>query len=166
MVTQEILHLPQFPYISNKEIYTSMFNREESLAELQYPLFNWKRIWSNYLSIFILPYDKEIIFKHLHMCLATNKKLFVMDITNSSVCNKCSTDSEQTPLHMFYQCEYVNPVFLWVLRCLFKLCNFKPSSNIKFIYFDTTYSNTYQRNICNVFLYVYIITIWRTRKEI
>ena len=99
------------------------------------------------------------------MCLATNKKLFAMNLVNSSFCNKCSTDSEQTPLHMFYQCESVKSFFLWVLRCLFKLCNFKPSSNIKFIYFDTIYSSNYQKNICNVFIYVYIITIWRTRKE-
>ena len=88
-----------------------------------------------------------------------------MDIIISSFCNKCSTESEQTPLHMFYHCESVKPFFLWILRCLYRLCNFKPSSNIKFIYFDTVYSSSFQKNICNVFLYVYIITIWRTRKE-
>ena len=42
--TQNILHLPRFPYISNKELYMSMSSREESYSELQYPLFNWKRI--------------------------------------------------------------------------------------------------------------------------
>ena len=52
-----------------------------------------------------------------------------------------------------------------VLKCLLKLCNFKPTSNIRFIYFDNVYISSYQKNTCNVFLYVYIIAIWRTRKE-
>ena len=66
---------------------------------------------------------------------------------------------------MFYQCEYIKPLFLWVLKCLLKLCNFKPSSNIRFLYFDNPYNNLYQKNVCNIFIYIYIITIWRTRKE-
>ena len=43
--------------------------------------------------------------------------------------------------------------------------NFKPSSNIRFVYFDSVYLNTHQKRICNMFLSVYITTVWRTRKE-
>ena len=119
----------------------------------------------NYISVFIYSYYKEIIFKHLHICLATNKRLFAMNLIDSSNCDKCRMNIEETALHMFYQCEYIKPLFLWVLKCLLKLCNFKPSSNIRFLYFDNPYNNLYQKNVCNIFIYIYIITIWRTRKE-
>ena len=59
----------------------------------------------------------------------------------------------------------VKPLFLWVIRCLSNVCNFKPSSNIGFLYFDNANNNSFQKNICNIFIYIYIITIWRTRKE-
>ena len=99
------------------------------------------------------------------MCLATNKKLFTMDLINSSNCNNCPSGTEQTSLHMFYQCSYVNPLFQWILRCVLNLCNFKPLSPIRFLYFDNIYNNARQKNICNIFLYIYIISIRRNRKE-
>ena len=115
-----------------------MLPKEKTLIEIQYPTFKWK---------------------------ITNKKLYVMNLVNTSSCNKCISGNEQTPLHMFLQCQYINSLFQWVLNCLFHICRFRPSSNIRFIYFDNVYSSLYQKNICNIFLYIYIITIWRTRKE-
>ena len=162
---RSILHLRGFPFVPKDKIYRSMFTKEESLAELHYPTFNWQKVRSNYLNIFILSYDKEVIYKYLHICLATNKKLYTMNLINTGNCNKCTSNREETQLHMFYECDYVKPFLLWVLRCLLHLCNFKPSSNIRFTFFDNSYRNTYQRDICNLFIYMYIITIWRTRKE-
>ena len=79
----------------------------------------------------------------MHFCLATNKKLCAMNLVNTSNCNKCTGDREETQLHMFYECEYVKPLFIWILKCLSNVCNFKPSSNIKFIFFDNSYINSY-----------------------
>ena len=70
-----------------------------------------------------------------------------------------------TALHMFYQCENIQPLFLWLLRVLLNISNFKPISNIKLLYYDVKYDSLYQKTVCNIFLYVYIITIWKTRKE-
>ena len=70
------------------------------------------------------------MYKHLHMCLSTNKRLFMMNLTNSSNCKNCTANREETPLHMLYECNCVKPVFLWVLRCLLSVCNFRPPSNI------------------------------------
>ena len=142
-----------------------MLQKDKSSAELMYPTFNWRNIWNNYINMFIFSYDKEIIYKHLHMCLTTNQRLFSMNLINSSNCSKCTSNREETPIHMFYQCEYVNPLFLWVLRCLSNLCNFKPTSNIRFLYFDNVYNDARQKNISNIFIYLFVITIWRTRKE-
>ena len=88
-----------------------------------------------------------------------------MNLISSSNCNKCRIGIEETALHMLYKCDYAKPLFLWLLKCILNICNFIPSSNIRFLYFDNVYSNLYQKNLCNIFIYVYIITIWRTRKE-
>ena len=89
----------------------------------------------------------------------------MMRQSTTSLCNNCSGNFDQTPLHMFYMCENIKPLFLWLLRVLLNICNFKPTSNIRFLYFDIVYANLYQKSICNIFLYIYILTIWKTRKE-
>ena len=88
-----------------------------------------------------------------------------MGRSESSKCNKCTGDWNHTALHMFYQCEFINPLPLWLLRVLLNICNFKPTSNIKFLYFDVAYNGLYQKTLCNIFLYIYVVTIWKTRKE-
>ena len=164
-MAQSIIHLTGFPFTPKEKIYSNMLPNVNSTAELQYPTFNWKNIWANYTTVFVHSHDREIIYKHLHMCLTTNKRLFNMNLISSSNCNKCRIGIEETALHMLYQCDYAKPLFLWLLKCILNICNFIPSSNIRFLYFDNVYSNLYQKNICNIFIYIYIITIWRTRKE-
>ena len=115
--------------------------KEKSYAEDQYPMFNWMQIWRNFSNIIFYPHEKEIVFKHLHLCLATNQRLAMMGRSVTTRCEQCSSDMDHTPLHMFYQCEAVKPLFLWLLRVLLNISNFKPISNIKFIYFDTKYNS-------------------------
>ena len=88
-----------------------------------------------------------------------------MNLINSSKCNNCTVDREQTPLHIFYECENIQLLFMWLIKVLFYITNFKPVSNIKFIYYDNKYRNRRQQNICNIFISAYILTIWKTRKE-
>ena len=118
--------MPGFPILSNKKLYLHMLPRENSLAETEYPTFNWKLIWSNFSGTIFNPYDKEIMFKHLHVCLATNQRLAMMGQPTSGLCNNCSGNFDHTPIHIFYQCENINPLFLWLLRVLHNICNFKP----------------------------------------
>ena len=142
-----------------------MLPKDNSYAEDQFPTFNWDQIWKKFTCTIFNPYEKEIIFKHVHLCLATNQRLARMNRGTTSSCTNCDGDFEQTPLHMFYECGNIRPLFLWMLRVLLNICNFKPTSHIRFLYFDTTYENCYQKTVCNMFLYIYIITIWRNRKE-
>ena len=162
---KKIIHVPGFPHVSKKGIYIHMLPKGNSYGEEHYPTFNWEQIWKNFVSIIFIPYEKEIIFKHLHLCLATNQRLTRMGRSTTSLCNKCAENHDHTPLHMFYQCENIRPLFLWLFRVLWNVCKFKPISNFRFLYFDTKYENLYQKTICNIFLYVYILTIWKTRKE-
>ena len=108
---RSILNMPGFPHVPKSKIYKSMFHDEKSLVELQYPTMNWQKIWSNYISIFIYSYDKEVIYKHLHMVLATQNRLYRMNLIDTSKCNKCMANREETPLHLFYECDYVKTLF-------------------------------------------------------
>ena len=162
---KKMIHIPGFPLIQKRNIYISMLSKDLSYAEEQCPTFNWKQIWKNFSATIFYPYEKEIIFKHLHLCLATNQRLARMNRSTTNLCTECEGNFEHTPLHMFYQCENIRPLFLWLLRILLNVCNFKPISNIQFLYFDNKYDSIYQKTVCNIFLYIYISTVWKTRKE-
>ena len=87
---KKIIHVPGFPQISKKNTYTYMLPKENSYSEEHYPTFNWTQIWKNFTSITFIPYEKEIIFKHLHLCLATNQRLARMDRSATRLCKKCA----------------------------------------------------------------------------
>ena len=160
-----IIHLSRFPNAPKRKIYMSMLPKEQSLAEHLYPTLNWNNIWDNFNVLPMFSYDKEILYKHLHMVLATNKRLFSMNLSNTDKCNRCTTDREQTPLHLFYECDLVKPLFMWLLKILYYVSNYTPISNIKVIYLDNKYSTIEQKKICNLFISIYILTVWRNRKE-
>ena len=142
-----------------------MLVKDKSYGEVQYPTFNWETIWKNFCSTIFNPYEKEIIFKHLHLCLATNERLAMIGRSTTSNCTRCTGNMNHTALHMFYQYESIQPLFLWLLRVLLNISNFKPISNIKLLYYDVIYDSLYQKTVCNIFLYIYIITVWKNRKE-
>ena len=162
--TDKFLQCTSFPILSNRKMYESMLPRDVPHVEDLYQQFNWSRIWANFSELKIMPFDKEIIYKHLHVCLATNSRLAWFDLANSNTCNLCNEDKEQTALHLFYECSYIAPFYQCLLNILIQICNFRPVSNIKFLYFDSTYVNNYQRKVCNMFLAVYIFTVWRKKE--
>ena len=164
-INDKFLQVPTFPILSNKKMYEHLLPNENPMVENLYPQFKWKNIWSNFCELKIHPFDKDVIYKHLHVTLATNTRLAMLSVANSSKCNLCRDDKEQTALHMLYECKYISPFYLWLLSILMQICSFKPSSNIRFLYFDNFYKDLYQKRICNLFLVVYICTVWKTRKE-
>ena len=161
----KFLNVPTFPILSNIKMYESMLPKEQPLVENLYPQFNWKKIWKNFCEIRTNPFDKDIIYKHLHTSLATRSRLAMFNIANNNLCNLCNEGKEQTDLHIFYECSYIFPFYQWLLNILIQLCNFKPGSNIRFLYYDSFHLNMYQKRICILFLTVYIVTVWKTRKE-
>ena len=101
----------------------------------------------------------------MHSSLATNSRLVGMGISQTGDCDKCGIAREQTSLHLFYECRYISPLYFWILDILMYICNFRPDSNIKFLFFDSSYSNVFQQRICNMFVAMYVSTVWRNRKE-
>ena len=161
----KFLNVSTFPILSKKKMYESMLPKECPLVQKLYPQFNWRKIWCNFCDIKTNPFDKDIIFKHLHISLATRSRLAWFNIINNGMCTLCNDGREQTSLHLFYECICIIPFFQWLLSILIQVSNFKPVSNIRFLYFDSFYLNGHQKKICNLFLVVYITTVWRTRKE-
>ena len=53
LMVRSVIHLPGFPLPSKENIYKNMLPKEKSTAELQYPTFNWRKIWNNYINVFI-----------------------------------------------------------------------------------------------------------------
>ena len=51
------------------------------------------------------------------------------------------------------------------MSILTQICNFNPNCNIRFLYYDSFYQKLYQKRVCNLFLALYICTVWRSRKE-
>ena len=164
-IIDKFLHFSTFPIIPNKKMYSLLSPKEKPIIENLYPQFKWKHIWSNFCDLKIYPFDKDIIYKHLHVTLATNTRLAMLNVTDSNKCNLCRDGKEQTALHMLYECTYISPFYHWFLNILMQICSFNPSSNIRFLYFDSFYQDLYQKRISNLFLVVYICTVWRTRKE-
>ena len=162
----KFLNFPTFPILDSKKVYMTMLKSEKPVVENLYPLSNWKNIWANFCGLKIEPFDKDVIYKHLHVKLATNSRLAVamMNLIISNTCNQCNGVIEQTAIHMIYECTYISPFYQWFLNILMQICNFKPSSNIRFLYFDSFYLDIYQKIICNGFLIAYICTVWKTRK--
>ena len=93
-ICDKFLNVPTFPILESKKVYMTMLKSEKSVVENLYPLSNWKNIWANFCGLKIDPFDKDIIFKHLHVKLATNSKLAMMDLINSNTC---------PPLSMFFK---------------------------------------------------------------
>ena len=164
-MVDRFLNFPSFPILSKKKMYESILPKEQPLVENLYAHFKWKNIWNNFCEIKTNPFDKDIIFKHLHVSLATRSRLAMFNIANDNLCNLCHEEKEQTDLHIFYECIYIIPFYQWFLNVLVQVCDFKPMSNIRFLYFDSFYRDVYQKRICNLLLTAYIITVWRTRKE-
>ena len=132
-IVNNFLHFPTFPVMLNKKMYRHMLPNEKPIIENLYPQFRWRNIWSNFCDMKIKPFDKDIIYKHLHVTLATNSRLAMMNLINSNTCNLCRDEKVQTALHMLYECTYIAPFYQWCLNILMKICSFKPSFNIRFL---------------------------------
>ena len=152
---------PKFPLFSNKALYRQLSNLNELTVEKKYPLFDWKLIWYNFHSSHINIYEKDIVYKHLHDVLALKKRLYVLNLSESNLCDIC--DMEENAVHLFYSCRKVRSTFDWLLGFIDSICHFKPVSNIKFIYFDFKIEEMRCKNICIMLLYSYLTAVWSCR---
>ena len=151
----------KFPVFKNKELYSIFLKTEQITVECKYPLFNWKRIWKNFNSSKIVLYKREFVYKHLHDVLAVGKRMYEFGLSTSAVCSLCGY--EESAIHLFYFCEKVKPVFRWILDIIERICLFRPTNGIKFIYFDFKIVDNSRKNMCILLLYSYLHAVWLVR---
>ena len=154
---------PNFPLFNNKALYRQFGNQKDLTVEKKYPLFDWNLIWSNFHSSHMNIYEKDVIYKHLHDVLALKKRLYMLNLSENNLCDIC--DMEENAVHLFYSCCRVRSVFNWLLAFIELTCNFKPNSNIKFLYFDFKIEEMTCRNTCIMLLYSYITAVWSCRNN-
>ena len=92
---RNIMHFRTFPLDQKSKMYCSMIIKEETLVEFKYPTINWN-----------------------------NQKLFMMKLLNSNKCNKCTSDKEQTLIHIFYEWHEIKSIYMCLLRVLLYVSDF------------------------------------------
>ena len=159
----KLKNVHQFPMLSNKTVYQSIFKKCDITVECKYPLFDWKIIWKNFCAI-DCSVGKEIIFKHLHDVLPVKKRLHFLNLSENTLCEVCNI--EESAIHLFYFCKRTAPVFKWLRSVLKNICNFEPENNIKFLYFEFNTKDICKRNVYIFLLGCYIYSIWCSRKDL
>ena len=91
----------------------------------------------------------------------TRQRLYMFNLSENSLCELCKV--EESAIHLFYFCRKSRPIYDWLLRKIQTSCDFKPDSNIRFLYFDFNCKELHVKNICILLLCSYITTIWSCR---
>lgn len=155
--------LPNFPLIKAKVIYNSSLPSPGPTVESKYPLYNWPCIWENISLKFIVPRDRDIIYKYLHEILPNRKRLKEMRITNDPKCPHC--DVEESNIHMVYFCIKVKNLVLWLKNALKYFCNFQNCNYLKILYFDLPKVTKLTRNTAILVISSYIVNIWLCKEK-
>ena len=152
---------PKFPLIVKKQLYKFFIKEKEVTVETKFPLFNWRRIWSNFNGSHINLFEKDLVYKHLHEVLTVKKRLMMLNLSDTANCHICNV--EESAIHLFYFCPKIQSTFLMLLRTIKNLCDYEPTDKMKFIYFDFEIKDSRKRNVCVLLLYSYLSTVWSLR---
>ena len=74
-ITRKCIHVLGFPTVNAKQIYDTIFPENKPTMEACYQTYQWKCIWKNLCSLFILPKERQVLFKFLHEVLPIKKRL-------------------------------------------------------------------------------------------
>ena len=160
-IVQKCTHIQGFPHITAKSICANIMQEHRPTVEGQYGLCNWKIVWINLCSVFILPNERETIYRYLHEILPTKKRLKDIRIIPSSVCDYCI--HEETNTHMLYQCEPFKDTVVWfkhILKIYFDLSN---PQMIRLSFLETPKLSRRSRNATVFFMSTYIVGMWQAR---
>ena len=108
-------------------------------------------------------YLRSFQYKNLHNILILNKKLYLSVITKSLLCSYCNTSNE-TPIHLFCECNSTKSLWLQLNRHLhsdLKFPELTPQTAILSI-FDNFVSNIH---FVNHILLLYKLYIYKSRNK-
>ena len=126
------------------------------IIESSYPNFKWKIIWSNPCSFFVLPKEREVLFKYIHEILPTRKRLKEMRKVQSSACNYCG--QEESNIHLVYCCPSTNPVTTWLGNMLKKYCGLNNANYMKILFLELPKLGKKEKNDCILLITTYIFS--------
>ena len=161
---KKIHTMKNFPNVNSKEIYLSTLPKIKPRVEIQYPNYNWNKIWKNLNYKYINVMDRCIVYKFLHEILPTNKRLKQMRIKNDSKCNYCS--DEDSLMHKFYHCHKIRNSVNWLTKFIEDVCNIKINNMSEYLMLDFPYINRKMVNTLSVIICNYIACIWLNRDDL
>ena len=129
--------------------------------EAFYQNYQWKNIWKNLVSVFVLPKEREVIYKFLHEVLPTRKRLKEMKKVPSSSCMYCG--QEESNIHLVYCCPVTNGIIIWLGNLLRKYCSIDNINYMKILFLDLPKLGKKEKNICLFLVTTYIVCIWNLK---
>ena len=155
-----IVKLKQYPLVNAKDIYWALMerNRTQPKAELNYPLFNWKEIWTNVFNKYIEINSRVVLFKFIHEILATKERLHMLKISDEYRCINCG--ETENNMHLFYFCPLSKNLISWFKDFFFRMCNVKTNNFIKILKLDFKPFTLKDRNTANVLISDYVAGVW------
>ena len=153
--------LNNFPNISSQHIYESLNKNHKPIVEEKYSLFNWKTIWGNVSSKFIISDDRSVLFKYKHEILPNRLRLYIIRKIPSPNCETCNI--EENNLHMVYFCEDKKVIVKFLRALLQKCLNIPNVSLVKLLFLDTTGFDKKDSNTITALVTSFICNIWYNR---
>ena len=117
---QKCTHIQGITHISSKLIYANIMTNHNPTIEMHYGLYNWKSIWNNLCSAFILLNERKTLYKYLHEIFPTKKRLKEIHSIAYSKCDNCT--QEESNIHVVNQCERYTEVATWFKNILYTFC--------------------------------------------
>ena len=162
-IIQKCTHTKGFPEINAKLIYENITPKHKPNIESLYSLYNWKFIWKEASSVFIMLNEREMIYKYLHEILPTKKRLKDIRRIADSTCEYCA--QEESNIHFVFQCERYSAVVIWFKNLLERFCGIRNPQLIKLSFFDLPKVNRKCKNATVMLMSSYIVSMWQARKS-
>ena len=159
-----IMSLQDFPNVKCKLIYEILSKETRPKIEENFPLYNWNNIWRNVNCKYLDKYDRVVSFKFLYNVLPSKKKLHDMKVIgfDDPMCTLCNVP--ETNFHMFYFCSKVKSLYRFISELCERVCGFKISNHLSFIYFDIKTTKA-KAEICSIVLSTYLGIVWSYRND-
>ena len=157
-------HLKNFPKILSKDVYNMLYTVTQPEIEKLYPNYDWKSIWRNVAFKPINIYDRNIVFKYINEILTNNKRLYIMNLRLSPLCNHCGV--EESNVHQFIYCYKVQECINWMKKLIFYLCNMDIGNCfLRCLFLDFPKVNKAIQNTLCIIICSYISLVWYNREE-
>ena len=160
---RKVYHQPKFPKLKSKEIYRCLITKSKPVVEANYPLSDWNRVWKRINNPLVDISEREFLFRYIHETLASNQRLFMLNIRDNGNCDKCG-EAEHS-LHIFYFCEGIRNIRNWFMNILSRLCNISSSEVLNALLLNFKYCEAKHDNLVLIVISDYLYVLWISRMK-